>query len=193
VARTGKIARLRKEHRDKVNEMLRDNASSDRVIKFVLTLKDAGERDANGDSIQIPNDQNITNWREGGFQDWLKEQERLQDMRAKREFALEIVKANEGSMIHEAGLQIAATQIYELLQDFDVKTLKEKLAGDPENYARIVNAIAKLNDVGLKFERYREEVSRRKENIARELNRAKTKGGITPETLEQIEAELKLL
>jgi len=193
VARTGKIARLRKEHRDKLNEMLRDNASSDRVIKFVLTLKDAGERDANGDSIQIPNDQNITNWREGGFQDWLKEQERLQDMRAKREFALEIVKANEGSMIHEAGLQIAATQIYELLQDFDVKTLKEKLAGDPENYARIVNAIAKLNDVGLKFERYREEVSRRKENIARELNRAKTKGGITPETLEQIEAELKLL
>lgn len=180
-SRTGKIARLPKNFRDIVNLMLRDGAT------YTQIRSKLGEHGAD------LNDQNIQAWREGGYVDWLNEQERLDDMKAKREFALEVVKQNEGSQIHEAGLQIAATQIYELLSDFDVTTLKEKLAESPENYSRVVNAMAKLSDSGLKYERYHAEVQAAKARIDKELSAAKSKGGITPETLEKIEHELKLL
>jgi hypothetical protein len=193
MARTGKIARLKKLHRDAVNGMLRDNCSAESVIRFVAELAEAGEQDADGAAIQIPNDQNITNWREGGFADWLKEQTRLDDMRAKREFALEIVKQNEGGKIHEAGLNLAASQIFELLQDFDVATLKEQLAEDPENYSKIVSALARISKEALGFEKYRELVAESKRKIEAALDADKGKGGITPETLEKIRNELNLL
>lgn len=179
--RTGKIARLPKDLRDIINLMLRDGATNDEI------------RDRLSFHKEELNDQNILNWKEGGYQDWLKDQERLDDMRARREFAMDVVKNNEGSAVHEAGLQIAASQIYELLSDFDVETLKEKLEGDPENYSRVVNAMAKLSDSGLKYERYHAEVQAAKQRIEAELGRARNKGGLQPETLERIEAELKLL
>jgi hypothetical protein len=179
--RTGKIARLSKDLRDIINLMLRDGATNNEI------------RDRLSFHKEELNDQNVLNWRTGGYLDWLNEQARLDDMKARREFAMEIVKTNEGSAVHEAGLQIAASQIYELLSDFDVDTLKEKLQGDPENYSRIVNAMAKLSDSGLKYERYHAEVQAAKSRIEAELGRARSKGGITAETLQTIETELKLL
>lgn len=180
--RNGKVAHLEKEHRDLINRMLQDGAT---YLEIIGALAERG--------ISGISDQNLINWKDGGYQDWLEEQTRLQDMRARREFAMEVVKENQGSHVHEAGLQIAASQIYELLSDFDVETLKEKLSGDPENFARVVNAMAKLSDSGLKYERYHAEVQAAKERMQRELNAAKSKGGITPETLERIEHELRLL
>jgi len=61
---------------------------------------------------------------DGGHQDWLKEQERLEDMKAKREFAIQIASENEGSKIHEAALHLAASQIYEVICDFDLQKLR---------------------------------------------------------------------
>lgn len=182
--RVGKIARLPKTLRDQVNTWLRDGRP---YAEIIGELARAGVEDVNA--------QNLTNWSEGGYQDWLREQERLDDMRAKREFAMEIVRENEGSKIHEAGLQIAATQIYEILTDFDVASIKEKLQGDPENFARVVNAMAKLSEGGLKYERYRQEVAAAKARMEAEIAAAKRAGtgGITEDTLERIERELKLL
>lgn|SRR3990167_1907362 len=152
--RTGKIARAPFEVRTRVNELMRDGATAAKIIAFLDSKGIAGL-----------NHQNVTNWREGGYQDWLKEQERLQDMRAKREFAFEIVKANEGGKIHEAGLNLAASQIFEMLQDFDATEFKELLQTDPENYARIVGALAKISKEALNFEKYRAAVVNAKEEL----------------------------
>jgi hypothetical protein len=179
--RTSKISRLPKEFRDVINLMLQDGAAYLKIQQW-LALKG-----------HVITEKNISDWYKGGYEDWLKEQSRLADMKARREFAMDVVRENEGSKIHEAGLQIAATQIYELLSDFDVESLKEKLAGDPANFSKIVNALTKLSEGGLKYERYRAEVAAAKARIDAELGRAKGKGGITPETLEKIEQELRLL
>src|SRR4051812_17800637 len=108
MTRKGKIARLPKKLRDVVNLMIQDGATFEQ-IKTMLEKHD----------VFGLAKQNLTNWREGGYQDWLKEQERLEDMRAKREFALEVVRQNEGSKIHEAALQLAASQLYEVITEFD--------------------------------------------------------------------------
>ena len=85
------------------------------------TSAGVGAKNGDGSEIDPPNDANITNWRTGGYQDWLGEQQRLEDMRLKREFAFEIVSRNEGSKIHEAAAQLAASQLYETISDFDLR------------------------------------------------------------------------
>ncbi len=180
--RNGKVAHLEYEKRDVINRMLRDGAMYVEILAWLATV-----------GVEGMNDQNLINWKDGGYQDWLAEQERFEDMKFKREFALQLVKENEGSVVHEAGLQVAASQIYELLTDFDVETLKASLKGDPENYSRIVNAMSKLSETGLKYDRYKAEVAAVKARIAKEIEAGKGKGGITAETLQKIESELRLL
>jgi hypothetical protein len=193
MARTGKIARLPKTLRDAVNLALDDGASANAVIKLLTDAKANGATNGDGSEIEIPNDQNITNWRDGGFADWKKENERLDDMRMKREFALRIVQENEGGKIHEAGLNLAASQIFELLQDFDVSALKERLADNPEEFSKVVSALARISKEALGFEKYRELVAEQKRKINEALSAAKGKGGITPETLQTIEQAAAML
>lgn len=191
--RTGKIARLKKDLRDAVNLALRDGAPAARIIQIITDAKANGATNGDGTEIQLPNEQNVSNWIAGGYKDWIAENERLDDMRTKREFALRIVQENEGGKIHEAGLNLAASQIFELLQDFDVQTLKEQLAEDPENYSKVVSALARISKEALGFEKYRQVVAEQKRKIEDALNNAKTKGGLTPETLATIEQAAAML
>lgn len=153
-ARTGKIARAPFEVRTKVNEMLRDGATAKKIIEFLES------KDVFGVS-----EQNVSNWRDGGYQDWLAQQSRLDEMQAKREFAFEIVKANQGSQLHEATLHLAASQLYEAITDFDVSRLKELLDESPENYAAIVNSLAKLSKGALDLRKYQDAVSAAQKEI----------------------------
>ena len=178
--RKGKIARLPKIVRDSLNQMILDGLAYRKIIQ---------QLGAHGKGL---NEQNLTNWKKGGHHDWLDQQARLEDMRAKREFALDIVRENAGGQVQEASIQIAASQIYQILMDYDVRALKKRLKSDPENYARVINALSKLTEGGLKFDRYRAEVALRKANIEKEMARSEP-GGITPETRRRIEHELNLM
>lgn len=135
----------------------------------------------------------LITWRRGGFQDWLVDEERLRKLDRVREFALRVVKQSEGAVVQEAGLQVAAAQIYELLMEFDPEVLKEQMKkGDADGYTRLVKVMTRLGDGGLKYEKYREEVSAKKAEMLQELEQAK-KGGLTRERLERIERNLNLL
>ena len=193
MARQGKIARLRKDLRDAVNLALQDGATAAAVAKLIADAKAHGATNGDGSEIEVPDDQNVTNWRQGGYQDWLGEQQRLEDMRFKNELALEIVRRNEGTKISEATLLLASSQLYEVLTDFDLGALKDLLAEKPENYAAIVNSLAKLSKGALDVEKFKENVRERKAAIEREIKTAVAKGGITPESRERIERELNLL
>ncbi|MDX1951497.1 MAG: hypothetical protein SFY81_04895 [Verrucomicrobiota bacterium] len=186
--RTGKIARLPKVIRDQVNVMIRDGVKYPAIIAFL---------EAEGHPGIL--EQNLTNWvqtsdsnESSGYLDWQREQERLEDMKAKRELALEIVQQNEGSRLHEATLHLAASQLYEVLVDFDLVNLKALLADKPENYAQVVNSLAKLSKGALDIQRYKDHVQAQKEKIQAALNQAKT-GGVTAETLAKIEQEVGFL
>src|SRR5439155_1562623 len=133
--------------RDSLNQMVLDGLPYRKIIEQL------------GEHGKGLNQQNFTNWKKGGHQDWLDQQARLEDMRDKREFALDIVRENAGGELQEASIQIAASQIYQILMDYDLRALKKSLKCDPENYARVINALSKLSDGGLKFDRYRAEVA----------------------------------
>jgi hypothetical protein len=176
----GRITHLPKMVRDRINQMLQDGLTYAEIAKRIT---------AEG---QCVSKWTVGNWRRSGHQEWLREQERLEIMSRAREFAIKAAQAEEGAGVYQAGLLQASAQIYELLTNFNTEVLRKKMDDDPAEFNRLVNTLARLADQGLKYERYRAEVAERKANIQKRLASTKP-GGISDETREWIEHELKLM
>jgi hypothetical protein len=102
------------------------------------------------------NSDNLCRWRSGGYQDWLREESWLEEMRARLDFATDIVQEKNGALLQKASLRIAVVQMYKLLTEFDARVLKEKMANDPRSYSRLLSCLCKLTDSSLRMERARE-------------------------------------
>jgi hypothetical protein len=176
----GFVARLTHELREEISRMLWDGVIYKKIIAAMA-----------GKGIKMYAD-SLTTWLKGGYQDWLQEQERLSQGERMMASALRVVKESQGTLIQEAGLQLAASQIYQVLMDFDPKVLKKKLNRNAEGYARLVHVMARLSEGGLKYDRYRAEVAERKEKILRELEKGK-RGGMTKARFARIEGNLNLM
>jgi hypothetical protein len=176
----GAVARLAHELREEISRMLWDGVRYREII---------GAMGAKGIKLSM---NSLTTWLKGGYQDWLGAQERGSQGERMVASALKVVKEKQGTLIQEAGLQLAAEQIYQVLMDFDPKVLKKGLKGDVSEYAKLVNVMARLGDGGLRYEKYRAEVAERKERILKELKKAE-RGGMTKARFRRIEGNLNLL
>jgi len=186
MAHTGKIARLPKRLRARVNRMLEDGATFKAIISFLEK-----HRRSWPEGVEDFIEGNIHEWKKRGFEDYLQERERLNEVRAQREWALEMIRNNRGSSLQEAGLVLATSQIYDLLREFNPAELKKSLKAG--HYLRMLDSLARISRGALAFEKYKEDLSERKSRIQKELDKAKRRGGIRPETLAKIERELNLL
>jgi len=160
--RQGKIARLPKQLRDAVCLALRDGADDRTVIKLIAAARKNGAMQADGRPVQIPNAVNVSKWVKGkpgakssGYKDWLHEQERLDDMQRRREFAVAIAKANEGSQVHQANLDLAASQALEFLNEFDITGLIDAAKEKPGLYVEVVRTIAPIADKALNYQKFK--------------------------------------
>jgi hypothetical protein len=158
--RNGKIARLPRETRDLINAMLSDGAPYPEIIR---TLAQKGGHRLNA--------ANLSRWFSGGYQNWLKEQTCLEEMRTRLDFAVELVNDKNGQTLDQASIRIAIMRLYNLLTDFDPAVLKSRISHQPGCYARILNALCKLADGDLKFERYR---AAQEDRAARVAQRSQT-------------------
>lgn len=73
---TGKIARLPRNIRDELNRRLDQGETAGKILPWLNALPEAQSvlaADFGGGQIKA---QNLSNWRQGGYQDWQKQQER---------------------------------------------------------------------------------------------------------------------
>ena len=190
--RKGKVARLPIDLKIEVNKQLRDGITYGDIIQFLEGKGHTGF-----------NDENISAWYKGGHQDWLKNQERIEQLTARRDAALELVRdLKQGGEVHitEANELILASQINEALSDFDPAIIRELLAEKPEKFFQLAQAVTsqtnertKREKLELDYKKYRDTVEEQKRKIQESLNVAKSKGGLTKETLKQIEEAAALL
>src|SRR5437867_9586620 len=180
--RTGKIARLPKETRDKLNHMIEDGLPYAQIIKKL------------GKAGKSLSEDCLKRWRQGGYQDWLKHQTWLELSTAKLHFAMDVLQQPDGDAIHPASLRMAVTQMLDLVSRFDPAVLEEKIASNPDSYSRIINALARLNEASLKFEtlRFKQTGSAADNSWLSKFAPPAGKRALTPDTLEQIERELNL-
>jgi len=143
--RNGKIARLPKETRDMINRMLDDG------LPYHVVIDELGEV---GEGL---NTQNITNWKQGGYQDWVKNQEIIERTRAQTEFAIDLLGKTDGNAnvakVVEACHMVGATQLMDALLEHGDDAIKKLLVDNPETYIRILNVVCRLADSGLRYDK----------------------------------------
>jgi hypothetical protein len=133
--RNGKIAKLPKDQRDELNQMLADGATGALIIETFARR---------GISL---NHENVSNWRQGGHQDWLQLQVWRAEMIAEAESVSDLFTNNDESTFHQVVIRVAITQIFQSLK-------KGKLNDDPANYTRLLNSLARLTREALCLRKY---------------------------------------
>jgi len=117
--RNGFFAHLPAALRQQVNLKLRDNVPGPKIAEWLEAEHPAALKEAGfGDNIV----RNLNNWRQGGYAQWEKRQERLEEMRLRQEFAVEFARQHGDSQ--QANLIVVASQIDEVLEYFDIGELK---------------------------------------------------------------------
>lgn len=138
IARRGKIARLPFEIRKELNRRLRDGEPGPSLLRWLNALPETAAAlkshfDVDFDDAPIT-PQNLSEWRQGGYQDWLHEQERTERIRELADFSLRLAQAAGGS-IADGGAAIAGGRIMELLEQREGKDLDSA-----------IHALARLQD-----------------------------------------------
>jgi hypothetical protein len=144
-SRNGKIARLPKSARDMINHMIDDN------LPYAVIIDELGEA---GESI---NAQNLTNWRQGGYQDYLKQQAQIERARAQLEFAAELLKEtgpNAAGQVIQACNLLAATQMFNAILDCGDEAVKNILLDKPAAYVTLLNTVCNMSNSAIRFEKH---------------------------------------
>jgi hypothetical protein len=89
IRRHSKIARLPAELRERLNVMLNDGAS---YTSISASFRQLGHQ---------LNSANLSRWHARGFQDWLREQTWLEDMRSRVDFASALVKEQNSDLVNQ--------------------------------------------------------------------------------------------
>jgi hypothetical protein len=139
----GYVARLPKNIREQLNNMILDGLPYAEIITRL------------GEPTKHLNPGHLKEWKKYGYQDWLLEREWLDRLTSKAEFSTDILAAPRSSDLHEAGLRIAASQMFDQLMRFNAAS--ETSASDqPEKFARLVNALSRLTREALRYQKYRD-------------------------------------
>ena len=154
--RNGKIARLPKSTRDMINRMLDDGLPYQVIIEEIHDSTDPALQC----SISL---QNLTNWKQGGYQDWLKDQRVIERTRVQMEFAADLLEAAgpDPGLIHQACNLVAALQMFTAILEHGDEALRLILMNKPAAYLSLLNTICNISDSGLKIDKHRAEMSGR--------------------------------
>ena len=125
-------------------------------------------RDNLGEEGKDLTHQNISEYKRGGHQDWLREQAWLREMRRQQETALELLRNHDEAKLHQVVLQIALTQAFQNLRSLIPDNLNGKFDTDPIHYTRFLNAVCRLSREALVFRKYDDICAR---TVAEELEK----------------------
>jgi hypothetical protein len=129
--RTGKVAQLPDDVRDSVSQQMYDEVPYKEILRG---LSEQGFHDFNKT--------NLTSWKVGGLRDWLHQQQQRIRSEARQDEILRAVRSN--CTLEDTALALAINQVFEVLDDFDVKLLQVRLAEKPQMYPVVVQALLKL-------------------------------------------------
>lgn len=139
ITRNGKIARLPRNIREQLNHRLSDGEPGGRLVEWMNALPEVQTVLATEFGGRPINEQNLSEWRQGGFQDWQKQQERR---------ALVQQLAEEAGELHEdaGGLEVshhlAAVLTAELAES--ARELLATITDPRERWARLQEILREL-------------------------------------------------
>jgi hypothetical protein len=119
MTRNGKIARLPKAVRDELNQRLEEGEQGPSLLAWLNGRDDVRamlKTQFNGRPI---NKQNLSEWRQGGWEDWQRRQESLEMVRDLMEDAAELREITEGRRLSDVIAEMAALALARQLRAAD--------------------------------------------------------------------------
>lgn len=140
--RRSKIAGLPLSIREQLCQRLLDGQQGPEILPWVNALPETLAMLAarwEGDPISASN---LSDWRLGGYQDWLRKRERVEKTKSLAEFCRKMGEAGGGELDLPASL--AGGVMMEVMESFDGPALTLMMAEKPEHFVELVTAMAKL-------------------------------------------------
>ena len=180
--RTGQIARLPKSVRDHLNEMIQDG------VPYLDIIQKLGP-----DGQGLTEDM-LSKWKNGGYQEWLQECRLTDAMRARYEFAHNLVtEAGDPQQASRAVLHTMAANLCYMLAETDPAALRESLLSDSDKFSRFVHAMVRLSEGSIKCEQHQSQEEDRQAQKAKTAIPLHERGGISDEALARAEEKLRLM
>src|SRR5208283_1230397 len=108
MTRNGKIARLPRVIRDELNRRLQDGEPGVRLVEWLNRLPEVQAVLAREFGSRPINEQNLSEWKAGGYRDWLARQEALSQARELAADAKELTAATDGKLTDHLATVLAA-------------------------------------------------------------------------------------
>jgi len=108
MTRTGKIARLPRDLRNQLNRRMADGEQGVRLVEWLNGLEQVKQVLAHDFEGRQINEQNLSDWKSGGYQEWLARQETLACARELAGDASELAEAAEGSLADHLSVVLSA-------------------------------------------------------------------------------------
>jgi hypothetical protein len=140
--RNGKIARLSRFVRDELNERLERSEESPQLLAWLNALPEVKEVVQNGFAGVPISKQNLSEWRQGGFQEWLARQELWEHAQNTKDFAEDLSGEEEHVLADDVAMVLAA-RYAALLSKWDGE-VDEKFEAKTRVLNRICRSVVQL-------------------------------------------------
>lgn len=148
-ARHGKIARLPRAIREELNRRLADGHTAEDILTWVNALSKTQEvLTRNFEGVPI-SPQNLSEWRSGGYADWVRQNEREESIRSLADYSYRLAAAAGGS-ISDGAAAIAGGHILSVLE-----TIADGEAEELTDTEGVIRSLAKLRGIELDKEKLR--------------------------------------
>jgi hypothetical protein len=114
--RVGKIARLPKEIREELNERLENGEQGKELVGWLNGLPEVKKTLAGQFGGSPVTECNLTDWKQGGYQDWLRQAEACDLVRDLMEKGGELGKAADGTAIGDRLASVLAAEFIRVVQ-----------------------------------------------------------------------------
>jgi hypothetical protein len=139
--RQGKIARLPAAIREEVNQRLHDGQTGSQILPWLHSLPEVLRVLDELFKEEPITPQNLSEWRTGGYQDWLRQRERVENLKTLSTYAGQLAQA--GGSLTEGAAAIAGGKILDLIESLDednIQKLISSLAALRSSEAAALNA-----------------------------------------------------
>lgn len=128
MTRTGKIARLPKAVREKLNRRLDDGEPGKQLVVWLNGLSDVQDVLEVEFGSRPITEQNLSEWKKGGYEEWRKAQEAVDFATALSEEAQGVEEAADGPAIIDRVASIASVMLGRILRDLSGKAARSARA-----------------------------------------------------------------
>jgi hypothetical protein len=154
--RHGKVARLPQPFRDKVKKLLDDGVT---YAKIIAELEQSGDP-ALPYKLTVDN---LSNWFDGGYQDYQRANERAERLKMRTDECLDETDKNP-TRLTAGALHAATIEMCELMDD--VMHSNQGPPPDSDKFVRMANSLTRMSRLTMSVQQYREMAARLKQTAA---------------------------